>query len=119
MQRGSVQDVHALKQSCLQEANTAGAAPRNYEPPPDVGAALKEGATKLELPDPLKTVLPGTKVTVPRSSMLKKHAHAKTCRVRVWPTEGVGACNMCTGAGQHRLQGEGAIRPGQVQECHC
>lgn len=49
--------------TCLQEANTAGAPPQNYSPPADVGAALKKGATKMDLPDPLKTVLP-TKVTM-------------------------------------------------------
>jgi hypothetical protein len=27
-------------------------------PPPDVGAALREGVTRLNVPDPLKTVLP-------------------------------------------------------------
>ncbi len=28
-------------------------------PPSDVGQALKEGVTRMEVPDPLKTVLPG------------------------------------------------------------
>ena len=60
--------------SCLQEANTAGASPGNYAPPPDVGAALKKGVNKLDLPDPLKTVLPG-KVMMLGSQCWKGHAN--------------------------------------------
>ena len=49
---------HAHPLLLWQEANTAGAQPTEMAPPPDVGAALREGTKRLSVPDPLKTVLP-------------------------------------------------------------